>query len=77
MGIRVLALLAAALPLSFAQDNFELASASGDNCTFKADPDAYLQREARAKSAIYQRMASFSKQKTSKQNKNSENKINS
>jgi hypothetical protein len=63
MGIRILALLAAAVPLSFAQDNFDFTSASGDNCTFKADPNAYLQREARAKSAIYQRMASFSKQR--------------
>jgi hypothetical protein len=61
MGIRILALLAVALPLSFAQDNFEFDSASGDNCTYKANPDTYLQREARAKRAVFERMASFSK----------------
>ena len=37
--------------------------ASGDNCTFKADPNAFLQQNARAIRALHQRMASFDKQR--------------
>ena len=35
--------------------------ASGDNCTFKADSNAFLQQKARAISALHQRVASFDK----------------
>ncbi len=35
--------------------------ASGDNCTFKADPNAFLQQNARAIRAVHQHMASFNK----------------
>lgn len=35
--------------------------ASGDNCTFKADPNAFLQATARAARALHQRVASYDK----------------
>ncbi len=63
MGIR-LVLLGLLGPFAFAQSVSTFSAsdfASGDNCTYKANPDAYTQREARAKRAIYERMASFSK----------------
>lgn len=37
--------------------------ASGDNCTFKADPNAFLQQNARAILALHQRVAFFDKQR--------------
>jgi Protein of unknown function (DUF1553)/Protein of unknown function (DUF1549) len=39
--------------------------ASGDNCTFKADPDAFLQQQARASHTLYRRMATFDQQSPS------------
>lgn len=42
-----------------------LAQQSGDNCSFKADPDAYLNRARRATEDVMSRSAAFSKGRTS------------
>ncbi len=57
-----LMLALAILPSSFAQEQellSNLVENSGSNCTFKAEPDEFVAREARNFESVYQRVGSF------------------
>jgi hypothetical protein len=63
-GRRAIALTLAAslLPSAFAQDLLllsDLTENSGANCTFKAEPEEFLNRESRNRQEIYDRLRSF------------------
>src|SRR6266849_8467022 len=49
---------------AWAQDvsnDFDISSASGQNCTFLADRDSFLQHDLRARLAIHERLAALDK----------------
>jgi len=66
VGLRQLSCLVGFGALLWAQDSSNASSnasstASGENCTFRNDPDAYLSREGRARKAVFEQAGKMSR----------------